>query len=109
MIRLMQSADIARVYQIEAAVQSHPWTEKQFREAQENYQCTVIEKFGQVVGFCILQPVLDEANFYTKGVLAIAFENPKIEPEGIIAMWMVINKSSFQDEKVASAKPNFGN
>ncbi len=53
--------------------------------------------------------VLDEANFYTKGVLAIAFENPKIEPEGIVAMWMVINKSSFQDEKVASTKPNFGN
>ena len=51
----------------------------------------------------------NEANFYTKGVLAIAFENPKIEPEGIVAMWMVINKSSFQDEKVASAKPNFGN
>lgn len=77
MIRLMQSADIARVYQVEAAVQSHPWTEKQFREAQENYQCTVIEKFGQVVGFCILQPVLDEANLLLMAI------DPKMQGQGL--------------------------
>lgn len=26
------------------------------------YQCTVYETKNQIVGFCILQPVLDEAN-----------------------------------------------
>lgn len=77
MIRLMQSADIEHVYQIEAAVQSHPWTEKQFREAQENYQCTVIEKSGQVVGFCILQPVLDEANLLLMAI------DPKMQGQGL--------------------------
>lgn len=77
MIRLIQSADIARVYQIEAAVQSHPWTEKQFREAQENYQCTVIENFGKVVGFCILQPVLDEANLLLMAI------DPTMQGQGL--------------------------
>lgn len=62
MIRFMQAADVAVVTQIENKVQSHPWTEKQFLQAVEQYQSTVIEKNGQVLGFCILQPVLDEAN-----------------------------------------------
>ncbi|MFH7765105.1 ribosomal protein S18-alanine N-acetyltransferase [Acinetobacter sp. BSP-28] len=62
MIRLMQAADVSTVAKIERLVQSHPWTVKQFEEAVESYQSTVIEQNGQVVGFCILQPVLDEAN-----------------------------------------------
>ena len=41
---------------------SHPWTLKQFKDAVTAYQSTVIEVQGQVAGFCILQPVLDEAN-----------------------------------------------
>lgn len=62
MIRLMQAADVPVVAKIETKVQSHPWTFKQFEEAVTAYQSTVIEQAGQVVGFCILQPVLDEAN-----------------------------------------------
>ncbi|WP_291353671.1 MULTISPECIES: ribosomal protein S18-alanine N-acetyltransferase [unclassified Acinetobacter] len=62
MIRLMQAADVSTVAKIERLVQSHPWTIKQFEEAVSSYQSTVIEQEGQVVGFCILQPVLDEAN-----------------------------------------------
>ena len=62
MIRLMQATDVAVVAKIEKMVQSHPWTLKQFEEAVDGYQSTVIEQNGQVVGFCILQPVLDEAN-----------------------------------------------
>lgn len=62
MIRLMQVADLERVSQIESLVQSHPWTFSQFKEAVRAYQSTVIEQAGQVVGFCILQPVVDEAN-----------------------------------------------
>lgn len=62
MIRLMQTADLTSVIQIENLVQSHPWTLSQFQESIESYQSTVIEMNGQVVGFCILQPVLDEAN-----------------------------------------------
>ena len=62
MIRLMQIADIDTVTQIEQQVQSHPWTRIQFEEAVSAYQSTIIEYAGKVVGFCILQPVLDEAN-----------------------------------------------
>lgn len=62
MIRLMQAADVAAVVKIEKSVQSHPWTLKQFEDAVTAYQSTVIEQQGQVLGFCILQPVLDEAN-----------------------------------------------
>ncbi|MFZ0021999.1 ribosomal protein S18-alanine N-acetyltransferase [Acinetobacter sp.] len=62
MIRLMQAVDVEAVAKIEKSVQSHPWTLKQFEDAVTAYQSTVIEVQGQVAGFCILQPVLDEAN-----------------------------------------------
>jgi len=62
MIRLMQASDLNIVFQIENLVQSHPWTKKQFEESISQYLSTVIEEQGQIVGFCILQPVLDEAN-----------------------------------------------
>ena len=62
MIRLMQTSDVEAISQIEQKVQSHPWTENQFAEAVTAYQSTVIEQNNEVVGFCILQPVLDEAN-----------------------------------------------
>ena len=62
MIRLMQKADVNSITQIEQLVQSHPWTAKQFEESIDSYVATVVEQQGQVVGFCILQPVLDEAN-----------------------------------------------
>ncbi|WOE42257.1 ribosomal protein S18-alanine N-acetyltransferase [Acinetobacter chinensis] len=62
MVRLMQQADVSAVVKIENLVQSHPWTHKQFQESVDSYLSTVIEKNGQVVGFCILQAVVDEAN-----------------------------------------------
>lgn len=43
--------------------------------------------------------VLDEGNFYTNGILAIAFETPKIEPNSITTMWLVINKASFANKE----------
>ena len=62
MIRLMQAADLSQVAPIENLVQTHPWSLQQFQESMQSYHNTVIEQAGQVVGFCILQPVLDEAN-----------------------------------------------
>lgn len=64
----MQHSDVNAVAQIEKMVQSHPWTITQFQDAVESYQSTVIEQAGQVVGFCILQPVLDEANLLLMAV-----------------------------------------
>ncbi len=68
MIRLMNASDVAVVAEIENLVQSHPWTKKQFEDSVNTYQVTVIEQQGQVVGFCILQPVLDEANLLLMAV-----------------------------------------
>lgn len=68
MIRLMQQKDVAEVIKIEKLVQSHPWTEAQFQQSVDSYHSTVIEQAGQVVGFCILQPVLDEANLLLMAV-----------------------------------------
>ena len=62
MIRIMQNTDVDIVVQIEKSVQTHPWSRQQFIESLNSYQCTVIESQNRVVGFCILQPVLDEAN-----------------------------------------------
>ncbi|USA55435.1 ribosomal protein S18-alanine N-acetyltransferase [Acinetobacter sp. C32I] len=62
MIRLMQENDLESVAGIERLVQTHPWSKQQFQESFASYQCTVYEQANQVVGFCILQPVLDEAN-----------------------------------------------
>lgn len=61
-VRNMIADDVFAVLQIEQSVQSHPWTEKQIREALTHYQCTVLEQQQQVVGFCIIQQVLDEAS-----------------------------------------------
>ena len=68
MIRLMQHSDVQAVTQIEKSVQTHPWTQQQFVDAAAQYQSTVLEKNGCVVGFCILQPVLDEANLLLMAV-----------------------------------------
>lgn len=62
MIRLMQHADVPTVANIEKIVQSHPWTVSQFQDSVDAYVSTVIEHQGKVVGYCILQPVVDEAN-----------------------------------------------
>ena len=68
MIRLMNNTDVRSVTNIEYKVQTHPWTIKQFEEAVQTYQSTVIEEDGKVIGFCILQPVLDEANLLLMAV-----------------------------------------
>lgn len=62
MIRLMRDSDLESVAAIERLVQTHPWNKQQFQESLASYQCTIYEQANQVVGFCILQPVLDEAN-----------------------------------------------
>lgn len=42
--------------------------------------------------------VLDEASFYTNGILAIAFEVPKIPADKVASMWLVINKTSLENK-----------
>lgn len=68
LIRVMQPNDINQVVAIEQSTQFHPWTAAQFLDSLKNYQCTVLEQNQQVIGFCIMQPVLDEANLLLMAV-----------------------------------------
>lgn len=77
MIRKMQKSDVHTVAQIERKVQSHPWSIKQFEESVESYVSTVIEQHGKVVGFCILQPVVDEANLLLMAI------DPSLHGQGL--------------------------
>ena len=77
MIRKMQLADVDTVYKIEQMVQTHPWTRSQFVEAVDQYQSTVIENNQQVAGFCLMQPVLDEANLLLMAV------HPELHGKGL--------------------------
>lgn len=76
-IRAMTTADVDAVYAIEQQVQSHPWSLNQFKDAQQSYACTVLEYQHQVIGFCILQTVLDEASLL---LMAIA---PQFQGQGL--------------------------
>lgn len=77
MIRRMRQADVDQVFAIEKRVQTHPWTKKQFEEAVDQYQCHVIEHQNEVVAFCLMQPVLDEANLLLMAV------DPKHQGKGL--------------------------
>lgn len=60
--RLMTLADVPAAHAIEQQVQTHPWSQALFIGSVQSHYCTVLEVDNQVVGFCILQKVLDEAN-----------------------------------------------
>lgn len=70
LLRHMTPEDINAVVAIEQQVQSHPWTRTQFMDSVRQHHCTVAvdEQTHQVMGFCILQPVLDEANLLLMAV-----------------------------------------
>ncbi|TCM67572.1 ribosomal-protein-alanine N-acetyltransferase [Acinetobacter calcoaceticus] len=77
MVRLMQKADLEAVTAIEKRVQSHPWNLNQFSQSLASDQCTIIEHQSEVAGFCILQPVLDEANLLLMAI------HPQYQGQGL--------------------------
>lgn len=59
----MTLSDVPAVHTIERQVQTHPWSEKLFQDGLvAGHHATVMLNDQQVIGFCILQKVLDEAN-----------------------------------------------
>lgn len=61
--RAMQVQDLDAVVAIERQVQFHPWTKQQFHDSLTSAShCSVLEQSGRIIGFCILQTVVDEAN-----------------------------------------------
>jgi len=77
-IRAMQADDIAAVVAIERQVEFHPWSATQFSESlAAGTRGTVIVDGATIIGFCLLQPVLDEANLL---LMAIA---PQYQGQGL--------------------------
>ena len=76
-VRSMLLTDTAQVAAIERQVEYHPWSEHQFQESlYAGQRCTVMVDNEQVIGFCILQPVIDEANLLLMAI------DPKYQGQG---------------------------
>ncbi|MDO8417352.1 MAG: ribosomal protein S18-alanine N-acetyltransferase [Agitococcus sp.] len=73
----MTQSDLPAVCAIEQQVQYAPWTEKLFSDGLERHWCLVAEKSEQIVGFAVVQFVVDEAS-----LLNIAVE-PTQQKQGI--------------------------
>lgn len=76
-LRPMVYADIERVLAIEKQVQYAPWTPQLFTDSLERHVCWVAEKGQHVVGFFVMQCIVDEAH-----LLNIAVE-PTQQKQGI--------------------------
>lgn len=76
-LRPMTSRDLSSVCAIEQQVQYAPWTEKLFSDGLERHWCLVAERAEQIVGFAVVQFVVDEAS-----LLNIAVE-PAQQKQGI--------------------------
>lgn len=76
-LRPMNYSDLSAVCAIEQQVQYAPWTEKLFSDGLDRHLCLVAEKAQQVVGFVVVQFVVDEAS-----LLNIAVE-PTQQKQGI--------------------------
>ena len=70
-MRDMVPEDIDAVFAIEQAVQAYPWTRGNFADALRNgYLCRVDETHGEIRGYAVLMPVMDEAELLNIGVAA---------------------------------------
>lgn len=58
----MTAADIPAVFIIEQQVQYAPWSEKLFSDGLERHVCLVAEHGRQIVGFAVVQFIVDEAH-----------------------------------------------
>jgi len=70
-MRPMTRDDVDAVLNIEQAVQAFPWTRGNFTDALGyGYLCQVDEQDGEIRGYAILMPVIDEGELLTIGVAA---------------------------------------
>lgn len=76
-LRPMTRPDLAAVCAIEQQVQYAPWTETLFADGLERHLCLVAEKAQQIVGFAVVQFVVDEASLLTIAV------HPSQQKQGI--------------------------
>ncbi|MEG0750405.1 MAG: ribosomal protein S18-alanine N-acetyltransferase [Oscillospiraceae bacterium] len=70
-IRLATKGDLARIVYIERVCAEQPWTEKQLSEELEHSHARLIvaEREGEVVGFCDMHIVADDAHINELAVI----------------------------------------
>lgn len=67
----MTETDLDAVLAIEQSVQAYPWTRGQFADSlRAGHLCYVDEEAGELRGYAILMPTVDEAEVLTIGVAA---------------------------------------
>lgn len=70
-MREMTSADLDAVLAIERSVQRYPWTRGQFADSLDaGYWCRVDEEGGELRGYAVMMPAVDEVEVLTIGVAA---------------------------------------
>jgi [ribosomal protein S18]-alanine N-acetyltransferase len=70
-MRAMTLEDVDEVLAIEMEVQAYPWTRGNFIDAlSHGYICSVDDAGGEIRGYAILMPVLQEAELLNIGVAA---------------------------------------
>jgi ribosomal-protein-alanine acetyltransferase len=70
-LRQMLMTDVERVMEIERRIQPHPWTHGNFTDALgSGYIGKVAELDGEMVGYAVLMPAMDEAHLLTLGIAA---------------------------------------
>ena len=80
-IALMQPEDLLSVIEIERKSNSHPWTERNFKDAMTSgYLSLVAREHGQVCAFAIARTLVDEAE-----LLLIAV-TPSERRQGVAAL-----------------------
>lgn len=74
----MQNTDIASVFAIEAQVQAHPWSQKQFESSlHSSHQCWVMEQEKSIVAYAVTSTAADEAELLTIAV------SPQYQKQGL--------------------------
>lgn len=105
-ISILTSADLTRAFEIEQASHAFPWSEKTLASNQgERYLNLKLEQQGIIVGFAIVQIVLDEATLFNiaidpayqrqgLGRLLLCEIITQIETRDVFTLWLEVRASN---------------
>jgi len=70
-LREMTPEDMDAVMRIEQSVHAHPWTRGNFTDAlKSDYVCKVYEVDGELFGYVVLMPAIDEVQLLNISIVA---------------------------------------
>ncbi|PTQ90605.1 ribosomal protein S18-alanine N-acetyltransferase [Agitococcus lubricus] len=95
-LRPMTEADLNAVYAIEKQVQYAPWSIPLFQEGLGRHLCTVAEYQHQIIGFSVVQFIVDEAH-----LLNIAID-PQYQKRGFAKVLLAKVFAQAQDKNAST-------